>query len=377
MKKMIFFIAVSFAGLFCYSQAGLPIKEKVNFTRRYIRQHDGKTIVEVPEVYELFNIVLALTDISSKYAWLVKTGTGYFQKVQDRFGVYKQEPAVLALDSILKKNTGFYTKLKMESYCFEFNRKGKIVHSKIFDRMWGQTNDLIPLIGPLQYFSDHSQFRKFYEINKPFYEEQISFYRDSANIPEMIKWLRKNFPSSDYHCFKIIFSPLVNGNQSAQGFSSHGFKEAQAHVNFPYNSIQNSTTSSLLVAGNIVFTELNHTFINPESEKKEYAGDVNLVCRDLSHWMEEKASKGYGNSYSCFNEYMNWVLVSLRYAEYAPRPVLNDLLRQNEEYMQKTRGFKKFPEFSRFLVEIYSKRKPGQTVADLYPQIIEWFKQNQ
>lgn len=360
---------------------GSRIMEKVNFTRKYIRLHNNKTTVEVPEVYELFNVILAMTDYSRNNKWLIKKETDYYQSVADWFGLYSKELAVSSMNLMLEKNGWLYTKLKQESYCFEFNKKGKIIQSRIYGRMWGKANDLLPYINQLQEFANKSQFRAFYSNNKPIYEKQIAFYRDTANIAGMISWLRKNFPSSDYNCFKVIFSPLVSGYQSAQGFSNNGFKEAQAHVNFPYlrNKIlsASSDASVLLAAGDIVFTEFNHSFINPESEKPEYASDVNTICSNLSHWMEDKAKSGYGSSYSCFNEYMNWALVSLRYVDYAPKDELSAMLKNNEDYMQKGRGFKKFPEFSRFLVEIYQKRKPGQVVADLYPQIIGWFKQNQ
>ncbi len=33
-------------------------------------------------------------------------------------------------------------------------------------------------------------------------------------------------------------------------------------------------------------------------------------------------------------------------------------------------------EFDRFLVNLYRNREPIQTIADLYPQIIEWFEKN-
>ena len=47
-----------------------------------------------------------------------------------------------------------------------------------------------------------------------------------------------------------------------------------------------------------------------------------------------------------------------------------------ERMMVKSRGFPKFAEFDRFLIEIYVNRKKGQTLADLYPQIVEWFEKN-
>jgi hypothetical protein len=37
------------------------------------------------------------------------------------------------------------------------------------------------------------------------------------------------------------------------------------------------------------------------------------------------------------------------------------------------RGFLQFPAFRSFLVDSYSSRGEGQTVADLYPAIVEWF----
>lgn len=44
-----------------------------------------------------------------------------------------------------------------------------------------------------------------------------------------------------------------------------------------------------------------------------------------------------------------------------------------ERMMTDRRGFPRFEAFDKFLVELYRKREPGRTLADLYPQIIEWF----
>lgn len=44
-----------------------------------------------------------------------------------------------------------------------------------------------------------------------------------------------------------------------------------------------------------------------------------------------------------------------------------NLVYQDSEY---------YKAFDKFLVGLYRNRKPGQTLADLYPQIIEWFEKN-
>lgn len=47
-----------------------------------------------------------------------------------------------------------------------------------------------------------------------------------------------------------------------------------------------------------------------------------------------------------------------------------------DRMMTERRGFPQFAAFDKFLVDSYRNRQPGRTVADLYPQIIEWFEKN-
>ena len=41
--------------------------------------------------------------------------------------------------------------------------------------------------------------------------------------------------------------------------------------------------------------------------------------------------------------------------------------------MVKNRSFIRFDKFSKFLVNEYRNRKSNETVADMYPKIINWF----
>jgi hypothetical protein len=231
----------------------------------------------------------------------------------------------------------------------------------------------------LQAFANKTKFREFYKQHRSVYDAQIKGYRDSINTAEMVTWLYKNFPSTQYNSFKIIWSPLVSGNQSANWFESNGFREAQAHVNFPYHHWFTTGSPEVinLRRGNIVFTEINHAFINPEGDK--YKDDIiQAFTGNKYKWVKKGGTgDGYGQDMGIFNEYMNWGLVSLRYVDYAPKEDLDSLLRLNDKYMGESgRGFIKFPEYNRFLVNLYQNRKPGETLADLYPRIVAWFKEN-
>ena len=350
-----------------------------NFTEAYKAKYNNTISVEIPEVYELVNIVIALTDTGMKSPNLVDRNNKYHPQMLEWFNKYKDERVVKTFDSILRVNISNYHILKMDAYSFEFSKQGAILQSKIYDRTgWRDRNQLRPYIKQLQDFANKSLFRKFYSMSQSVYTEQMNYYKDSVGVEKMKQWLMKNFPSSKYNCFKIIFSPLVSGNQSANWLSNNNFNEAHSHINFPYPARSISWGAAARIrSGRIVFTEMNHAFINPEAEKENYRNDVATVCKNLSQWLDDWMLPNYNSSTSCFNEYMNWGLVSLWYIDNAPAEQLELLLQNNETYMVKGRGFKKFSAFNKFLVQLYRQRDEGKAIADLYPAIIEWFKQNQ
>ncbi|MBD2756946.1 DUF4932 domain-containing protein [Spirosoma validum] len=376
------FIVLTPAGDSAYTQIrGLRYVEPALFTTSYNKAHTGKTFVEIPETYELINTVFALTKAAQQNDDLIEKNTPYYKDVIAHFSAYKNEPIVTVMDSILTKNESQYFPLKMDAYAFSLDRKGIIQQSSVYDRVaWGKENSLRPYVLPLQRFAAKTKFMDFYRKHQPYYNQLIRAYQDSLDVASMQTWLNVNFPGTHYDSFKIIFSPLVSGNQSANWFENNGFREAQAHVNFPFPNKSDADFSAKAVQvrnGNIVFTELNHAFINPEADKAQYRKALTSALAKRDAWIDErKPAKNYDNTYACFNEYMNWGLVSLRYVDFAPKNELPALLKRIETMMVNYRGFKKFAEFNQFLVPLYQHRHTGTTVADLYPQIINWFETN-
>ncbi|MCF2504869.1 DUF4932 domain-containing protein [Dyadobacter sp. CY107] len=353
---------------------------RARFSENYKSSHSGKTFVEIPAMYELINVAFAITETGKKDNGLIMKSTPYYADVMKWFEQYSTEPVITALNkevTDLNNSHGY----KMDAYAFDFEN-GTIKPSAIYTRIGNSDeNHLKPFIPGLQELATKSKFADFYKAHEQYYNALITSYRDSIGVPEMQKWLVKNFPSTKYDSFKIIFSPLVSSNQSATRFDYDGFKEAQAHVNFPFprkgSTLSVSKEGSLVRDGTIVFTELNHAFINPESEKPEYAARIDKALSNLSIWNNpEKAAKYYNDAYSSFNEYMNWALVSLRYVDYAPEKDQPALIAATKNQMVNSRGFLKFAEFNQFLVNLYKNRKKGQVLADLYPEIVGWFEGN-
>ena len=368
----------------CYTQiVGVRFVPQAVFDKKYRDAHRGKIAVDIPEVYELVNIAIAMTPTGIANKDLVYQNSEYYKAVRKWFDPFQGHSLLAALEAVLKTQSSRYFTLKMNGNAFVFDKNGKIVRSKIFDRTGfsgERTNSLLPFLDKLQAFSDATNFRAFYRQNRTTYDEQIRFYRETANIAGMKTWLDKNFPSSnDYSFYNVIFSPLVAYNQSSTWFESNGFKELQPHVNFPYEQdigrrlmgTTISAESETIFRGNIVFTEINHRYINPEAEK--YAAQIAKATSNRDHWVDKKMGPNYYAGIGAFDEYMNWALVSLRIADLARREDRDAMIASVDRMMTKGRGFPQFELFDRFLLDLYLNRKPGQTLADLYPQIIEWF----
>jgi hypothetical protein len=369
----------------CYTQIeGIRFLPSAFFDKEYQTKHKGKINVEIPEIYELVNIAIAITPYAINDKYMVFKKSTYYESVRDWFDKYQNHNLIIKLDSLLSENSNRYFSLKMNGYAFEFNDKNTIINSPVYDRTGfpnERVNSIRPYLQLLQSFSDETKFREFYKQNNSFYNNQVKFYQDTANVVEMKSWLDNNFPSSnDYDSYKIIFSPLVAYSQSFTWFNSNGYKELLAHVNFPYLSdfkkIQaNASKNSLnIYRGNIAFTEINHGYINPEADK--YSMQISKAISNRDTWIEKTRPQNYYGGNAAFTEYMNWALVNLRILDYVPKDEQEYLIKRVERMMIKNRGFIRFGEFNSFLMDLYKKRGSKQTLADLYPVIIEWFDIN-
>lgn len=350
------------------------------FDEAYRAAHRGRISVVVPEVYEMVNVAIALTPFTrQENNYLVAKRESYYEDVARYFFPVEDHPFVRWLDSELRR--GRYSPDKMSAYAFVFDSAGIVRRSPVYNstNFVGQGNALLPVLEQMQSFADESGFREFYRANRDVYAAQESFIRDSLDVERMLDWLRRNFPDVEfYDHVNVVFSPLVWGNQSVTWFRYTGFSEIQPHVNFPYDrrlsGDEDLTPASLqLRRGATLFTELNHGFINPTSAL--YSDRVAAALEDRDSWVDpEKSAASYGWPQGVFIEMLNWALVSLYYVDFAPVEDQDLLIARNARQQANGRGFLRSEELHPFLVDLYRSRPEGTTVADLYPQIVDWFE---
>src|SRR5690606_14069810 len=161
---------IKYDGKLCYTQiVGTRFIPAAVFDKKYQDNFRGKTTVEVPEVYEMVNIVIALTPTAREDNGLVYKRSPYYSRVISHFDRYKDHPLVLALDERLKQNRNQYFSLKMNGYSFEFDSRGKVVRRKVYDRTGfsGEvSNTLLPFLNEMQSFANETKFREFFAANR-------------------------------------------------------------------------------------------------------------------------------------------------------------------------------------------------------------------
>lgn len=362
-----------------HSGADYPVRiigvpPMTTFDPAYQTAHRGLVEIETPEVYELVAVAIAMTPIARAPRQVyVARNTDYYREVEAHFAPFADHPFVQAIDSALRQNR--YYDIKTNAYAFEF-RNGEIVHSEVFDRIEPSGNALAEYLDQMRDFASVSGFPEFYAQHATLYRDQARYYQEEIGLEAMLRWLEAEFPSAPrYDGHKIVFSPLYAGNQGMRSFESNGYRELQAHVDFPYprnSDAQLPENARALRRGEIVFTELNHGFINPTTAR--YAGEVDRCIGDRAFWtVAGTQSDGYRSSEAVFNELMNWALVAL-YADTAvPESERPTVVQRLDRYMgAEGRGFLRFAAFREHLQALSRARSPGMTIEALYPEMLGW-----
>jgi len=348
--------------LTCWCQDSYPWI-KANYTLGYIKKNKSKVIIEIPEVYELTNIIIAITDYGLSTNRVYKQGE-YYERVLRHFLPFKNHPLIPKIEPVVRKSS-LFRPLKENSACYVF-KKDLIVTGGIypFIKFLNPFRNHIKLI---EEFAVKSQFRNFYRDNLSYYTHQIEKYREKVPIKKMWLWLEKNFPER-YDCYKIVFSPLTYGTHMTQRFRDGNFNEILMFISGPevYEKHYSGKVEEGLLS-RMVFTEIDHNYVNPITDKN--IERVKNVFSDFKRWNKQS---GYDSPYATFNEYMTWAVYILYAYENYEREKFASIKQIVFDQMINSRKFVMFEQFSEKLLEFYSDRKGGETIPDLYLKILDW-----
>jgi hypothetical protein len=359
-----------------------------HFPAAYMEKNMSNIQFDIPEVYELANIIWTISPSGERAKDLYKEGE-YYRQVVDYFKPFSNHPIFKALDFPDSLYASKYYDFRENSFAFNFqnpnigSRDSKLLFNGPYYYVYGSKladSSLFGKLKPLvEDFAIKSNFRQFYKNNLSYYAKVVQREKQLLPVKQMWSWLEEQFPKTKCHSYRVVFSPLISGSHSTQGYVTYNktewFKENVMFIcgTDRYDTISNITEKQKegLMSG-VVFTEIDHNYVNPATNN--YAKLVDSIFSNRNIWTKQGNSNFYGSPVSVFNEYMTWAVFCLYVIESYDKPTADLVISERESRMVDKRNFIKFKEFDQALIELRREHKDLK-VSDLYPHILEWCKQ--
>lgn len=361
------------------------VEPTATFSDEYIAAHRGKNIVEIPEVSELINILLVLHKDAEKDSNMFDTKSDYYQRVKKHFAPYRNHRAVKIIEAHMSSplfyeqmNVNmfptdaykYYYNLKQNACAYEFDKKGRIKNKgQIREISTAWHTDPMKDVEAFEDFARVSKFRQFYKKNKPYYDQLIATFNRLNPIDKMKKWLDSKF-GFGYSSSVVYFSPLNKGAQATAQFSKGDFYQAFMFVCKAPEYPEYSASLNELLSSWIIFTEIDHNYVNPVSDKNlKY---IDRVFSKREKWAADtEATAIYSDPYDVFNEYMTFAVYTLYAIDNYSHDDVMKFLSTYEPMMENVRGFIRFSDFNRALLERYQKN-PDADINSLFQYMMYW-----
>jgi hypothetical protein len=189
------------------------------FTKDYLQTAEGKVAYEIPETFELANILFTLTSSSAANNNRTLKNTPYYDKVLSYFDKYRDHPLLKQLEFTNDaKGSQDYFNFRDNSFCFTI-KDGKITPNNQYYVVWGEYQDNLfsKYLKLINDFYEKTNFHQFYQQNSSYYTSLIKMQQELMPANKMWQWLEKNFDQR-FNSYRVVFSPLINGSHSTQNF---------------------------------------------------------------------------------------------------------------------------------------------------------------
>lgn len=356
------------------------------FEKKYIETNTGNIQFDIPEVYELANIIWTLSP-SGQRATDLNKNTIYYKRVVQYFQPFLKHPI---FDKLVFPDSIFYYQyfnFRENSFAFNFKKNNtgiqnyELLYNGPYYYVYGDQYADSSLFGKLkplvEDFAKKSNFRKFYANNKEYYQQEIKRLKELLPIKQMWTWLEKEFPKTKYESYRVVFSPLIGGSHSTQNYSAYlGGRYFSESVMFICDAERVDSIKALSekqkegLMSRVVFTEIDHNYVNRETNK--YSARVDSIFSIRGKWAADNPGANfYNRPVPVFNEYMTWAVFCLYANEVYDNTAFSFVSNETVSRMVEKRGFIKFKEFNQSLQDIRAKHKDLK-VAELYPYILDW-----
>ncbi|MFN0254166.1 DUF4932 domain-containing protein [Pedobacter ureilyticus] len=351
-------------------------EKELNFDKSYIKANDKKTTIEINEMQELVYIILSITE-NGKNPNMVNQKTDYYKDVQQYFTPYATLPVVQKFNSLLTENIINYFILAGNAYGFKFDQN-KIVPTQVYNfpakgvgKFEVKVNPILTYIKDLEEFVERSNYRKFYHEHLPYYNSLKKDYVKFASIALQKKWLENRF-NYKINSYRVLTSPLIGGMNATHTFEDNQFKEILLFLPTIKQDQKLSEQLNHAINIRIIFTEIDHNYVGPVSEK--FKEKINSIFNDRAKWVNgaNKSTDHYPNPIKVYDEYLTWGLFILyAHDNFGSDKELMNQITENINSMMAKKGFPKAKEFNEELLSLYQSAK-DKKIENLYTQLLDW-----
>lgn len=348
-------------------------QEKVNFTEKFKKENQGKYQVEVNEVKELLQIMIAITKTGLENEDMMQQEGPYYQDVLKQFKAYENEPIIHTFDSLLVETLINNVFLTGNGISYDF-KGDKLVKSDVYIFPAGGVNGVKVVENPItQYkqdledFAKKSNFRSFYKKHKKYYAEIIAQYEKEANVGKQWKWLEQNFDTR-IHAYTIYCSPLINGLNYTSEFNNNNFRLIYMSLPPLSNNSYMSAIENELFNTRVMFTEIDHNYVAKPT--KEHKAQIDKAFKDRTYWVDEtiEGIDAYTSPRYIFDEYMTYA-VYLLYCKHHYKEADFQKAFTATVGVMKDRGFTKMKEFTDKLLTVCAEN-PEKKIEYVYPDFL-------
>jgi len=316
--------------------------------------------IEYPEVYELANIALALTEYGKTDKWQVRKDIEYYDKTIEYFSHFERHPLIDSIN-FSRERWEEYLSYRTDAYAFAFDDDNSLKRINEFKSFEIETFDKYKEL--TEDFAEQSNFRKFYVENKSFYDSIVENYRNEYMLKEMRDFLNYHFGNYfENKKYSIVISPFVYAQNLHRDIDSTWTADfpAVAKEIIEGRGFGNPEDKSSEV--HTLFTEMDHGYVNPTTNR--------FLITDKFDELKWDDESGYaGNGKDVFNEYMTWAVFDIfNRIEY---PTKAEKINLNWHFQNDSRGFQYSNLFASKLIEL-SEKEPNSKISDIYPKILEW-----
>jgi hypothetical protein len=368
------FIAGFIAGFICSDCMAQTIKDNSAVII------EGKAEYSIPEVYELMQVAMALTDTTittgkiKMYKNNVETNTAYYKEVIQKFGAYKNHAFISKLNKSLSKSAVNYIYQLQKAFNTSFTASDAIKNKQMpfIRRIWIGFHSVSRK--ELEIFGNETGFREFYAAHLPYYNALLQDVKDKLAVSKMQDWLEKQF-AARYDKYKIVLSPLSNAFHFTQNFKYKGDNTNIIWISAPaqYDTTRYTQKEIAAMYSGVAFTEIDHNYINSVTDKFKAAVNEIMGGINRKNWIDESGDAAlYNNGYKIFNEYMTHAVYLLYIKDVFGGSEYKTAFDSKMKGMIERRKYYRFKAFYEMLLLLYQNKTANQTLTDLYPATIEW-----